>query len=146
LSALRETFAPWREEKLARWVKIKASSKNTKFPNTMIPKFQFVKISGILRHHVSHGTRFCSIFAHFRVILAPFRLMGAQFPAVCRREAKRYRSCVKFFRLISALVRQFAHDATFSTRSRTRDLRRLRGILCLIFYLKTRNYFHDNEY
>ena len=79
LSAIRETFAPWREEKLARWVKIKASSKNTKFSNTMVQKFQFVKISGILRHHVSHGTRFRTNLAHFREILAPFRLMGRQF-------------------------------------------------------------------
>jgi len=75
-SAIRETFAPWREEKLARWVKIKASSKNTKFSNTMIPKFQFVKISGILRHRVGHSDVILLDFSPFSRDFSPVSFNG----------------------------------------------------------------------
>ena len=114
-----------------------ASSKNTEFSNTMVQKFQIVKISGILRHHVSHGTRFRTNLAHFRVILAPFRLMGTQFFRGLPKGGEAVRLYVRFFRLslTSARRRPFVKifrlscasllisPNTCSTRLRTHDLR-----------------------
>ena len=89
----------------------------------MVQKFQFVKISGILRHHVSHGTRFRSIFTCFCGISAPFRLMGTQFSRglpkggetvqVVRQVFQAeldFRAAQAFRENLSALVCQFAHQ------------------------------------
>ena len=68
-------------------------------------------------------TRFRSIFAHFRVILAPFRLMGTQFSRglpkggeavqVVRQVFQAdldFRAAVAFRENLSALMCQFAHQ------------------------------------
>ena len=53
-----------------------ASSKNTKFSNTMVQKFQFVKISGTSYHHVDHSDVILLDFCPFSRDFSPVLFNG----------------------------------------------------------------------
>ena len=57
-------------------LKEKASSKNTKFSNTMVQKFQIVKISGTSYHHVDHSDVILLDFCPFSRDFSPVSFNG----------------------------------------------------------------------